>query len=216
MSNTIKCDQDNSTSVTVGNIEATESRFAHRNEDTMAQLKTLVGPEDHAQGRIDAPITLVEYGDYECPHCGRAYPIVKSLQRQFGNHLRFVFRNFPLRESHPHAEDAAETAEFAGAHGRFWEIHDAIFENQQRLSRRVLIELAGRLELDRYALEQSLARGEFRGRVQRDFSGGVRSGVNGTPTFFINSQRHDADFEFQTLSAAIRRALPLEYPKKNA
>ena len=181
----------------------------------MAQLKIIVGPEDHAQGLIDAPITLVEYGDYECPHCGHAYPIVKSLQRQFGDQMRFIFRNFPLRESHPHAEAAAETAEFAGAQGRFWEMHDAIFENQQQLSQRVFSELAERLELDARALEQSLVRAEFRDRVQRDFSGGVRSGVNGTPTFFINGQRHDGDFELQTLAAAIEHALPTGRPKKN-
>ena len=181
----------------------------------MAQLKIIVGPEDHAQGLIDAPITLVEYGDYECPHCGHAYPIVKSLQRQFGDQMRFIFRNFPLRESHPHAEAAAETAEFAGAQGRFWEMHDAIFENQQQLSQRVFSELAERLELDARALEQSLVRGEFRDRVQRDFSGGVRSGVNGTPTFFINGQRHDGDFELPTLAAAIEPALRPGRPKKN-
>jgi protein-disulfide isomerase len=181
----------------------------------MAQLKIIVGPEDHAQGRIDAPITLVEYGDYECSHCGHAYPIVKSLQRQFGDDLRFIFRNFPLRESHPNAEAAAETAEFAGVHGRFWETHDAIFENQQRLSQPLLFELAERIELDARTLEQSLVRGEFSDRVQRDFSGGVRSGVNGTPTFFINGQRHDGDFESQTLAAAIRHALPTGRPKKN-
>ena len=182
----------------------------------MAQLKKSVSPDDHVQGRIDAPVTLVEYGDYECSHCGRAYPIVKSLQQQFGDKLRFVFRNFPLRELHPHAQAAAETAEFAGVHGRFCEMHDAIFENQQRLSQRALIELAERLELDSGALEQSLRRGEFHGRVQRDFSDGVRSGVNGTPTFFINGERHDADFELQTLAAAIRHALPPERPEKSA
>src|SRR3989442_900661 len=126
--------QSRSTQVQMGLLKRSN---ACGNEDTMAQLKIIVDLEDHVQGRIDAPIKLVEYGDYECPHCGLAYPIVKSLQRQFGDHLRFIFRNFPLRESHPHAQAAAETAEFAGAHGRFWEMHDAIFENQQRLSQRV-------------------------------------------------------------------------------
>src|SRR5271155_277337 len=96
----------------------------------MAKLKTPVGPEDHTQGGPHAPVTLVEYGDYECPHCGMAYPIVKRVQKHFGSRLRFVFRNFPLKEMHPNAEPAAESAEFAGAQGRYWEMHDGIYANQ--------------------------------------------------------------------------------------
>jgi protein-disulfide isomerase len=174
----------------------------------MTKLRVAVSAEDHAQGPADAPVTLVEYGDYECPHCGHAYPIVKQLQKKFGAKLRFVFRNFPLRESHPHAEEAAETAEFAGAHGKFWEMHDLIYENQQALSDRMFVELAHRLKVDVQALAKSLKSGEFADRVQGDFSGGVRSGVNGTPTFFINGERHDADFELGTLTAAVNEALP--------
>ena len=170
----------------------------------MAKLKVPVGTDDHTQGPADAPVTLVEYGDYECPHCGHAYPIVKALQKRFGKRLRFAFRNFPLREIHPHAEAAAETAEFAATHGKFWEMHDLIFENQNSLSEQMLGELAHRLTLDRSALREALGSGAFAERVQRDFSGGVRSGVNGTPTFFINSQRHDGDFELQTLLQAIQ------------
>jgi len=173
----------------------------------MAKLKIPVGAADHAQGSADAPVTLVEYGDYECPHCGRAYPIVKALQKKFGKQLRFVFRNFPLSEMHPHALAAAETAEFAGAHGKFWEMHDLIYENQQRLSEQLLTELAQRLKLDGKALAKAREAGELTDRVQQDFSGGVRSGVNGTPTFFINGERHDADFEFETLVEALNEAL---------
>jgi protein-disulfide isomerase len=172
----------------------------------MAQLRVPVGSSDHVQGPADAPVTLVEYGDYECPHCGRAYPIVKALQKRFGNRLRFVFRNFPLREIHPHAEAAAETAEFAGEHKKFWEMHDLIFENQSALSERVLGELAQRLSLDVNALRESVRSGVFSERVARDFSGGVRSGVNGTPTFFINGARHDGSFDFATLAAGIQDA----------
>jgi protein-disulfide isomerase len=173
----------------------------------MSKLRVPVGPEDHAQGSADAPVTLVEYGDYECPHCGHAYPIVKQVQKHFGAKLRFVFRNFPLGEIHPHAVEAAEVAEFAGAHGKFWEMHDAIFEHQQNLSDRTFVELAHGLKLDVQALAKSLKDDEFAEKVQADFSGGARSGVNGTPTFFINGQRHDADFEYETLVAAINNAL---------
>lgn len=173
----------------------------------MAKLKVPVGPADHAQGPADAPVTLVEYGDYECSHCGHAYKIVKALQKRFGSQLRFVFRNFPLREIHAHAEAAAEAAEFAGKQGKFWEMHDLIFENQQDLSDALLSDLAKRLKLDARALARSLDIGEFAERVTTDFAGGVRSGVNGTPTFFINGQRHDADFELDTLGLAITEAL---------
>ena len=174
----------------------------------MAKLQIPVGTADHAQGPTDTPVTLVEYGDYECPHCGHAYPIVKALQKKFGKQLRFVFRNFPLRQIHPHAEAAAEAAEFAAEHAKFWEMHDLIFENQSALSEQMLGELAQRLGLDAHALRGALKSGAFSERVQRDFSGGVRSGVNGTPTFFINGQRHDRDFELETLIRAIGAALP--------
>ena len=172
----------------------------------MAKLKVPVGPDDHVQGPADAPVTLVEYGDYQCPHCGRAYPIVKALQKSFGQQLRFAFRNFPLREIHPYAEAAAETAEFAATHGKFWEMHDLIFENQNSLNEQMLGELAQRLRLDTRELREALESDAFVERVQKDFSSGVRSGVNGTPTFFINDQRHDGDFELETLREAISKA----------
>ena len=174
----------------------------------MTKLRVPVADTDHAQGSADAPVTLVEYGDYQCSHCGHAYPIVKDLQKRFGERLRFVFRNFPLREIHPQAEEAAETAEFAGEHGKFWEMHDAIFENQQSLGDNFFVQAAHRLKLDVQGLAKSLKSAEFAERVQADFSGGVRSGVNGTPTFFINGQRHDGDFELQTLTAAVNEILP--------
>jgi hypothetical protein len=111
-----------------GILEALEGLTKPRR--SMANLKPPVTSEDHIQGPEDAPVTLVEYGDYECPHCGRAYAIIKRVQKHFGKSLRFVFRNFPLSELHPQAESAAETAEFAGARGKFWEMHDLLFENQ--------------------------------------------------------------------------------------
>jgi protein-disulfide isomerase len=169
-------------------------------------LKVPVSTADHAQGPADAPVTLVEYGDYECPHCGHADTIVKALRKRFGNQLRFVFRNFPLREIHPNAEAAAEAAEYAATQHKFWEMHDLIFKNQQDLSDELLSDLAMRLKLDAQELASALETGEFAERVKTDFSGGVRSGVNGTPTFFINGQRHDADFELDTLVRAITKA----------
>jgi protein-disulfide isomerase len=169
----------------------------------MASLKTPVGTSDHIQGDADAPIVLVEYGDYECPHCGHAHPIVKRVQKHFGAKLAFVFRNFPLNQIHPNAETAAEAAEFAGAHERFWEMHDGIFENQQALGVPLLLELAEALKLSSQDLQLAIDEGKFTPRVRDDFRGGARSGVNGTPTFFINGRRHDATSEYDDLVAAI-------------
>ena len=172
----------------------------------MTKLKVPVTPDDHAQGPADAPVTLVEYGDYECPHCGHAYPIVQQIQEAFGDELRFVFRNFPLVNAHPHAELAAEAAEAAADQDKFWEMHDFLFENQESLSAATIAAGAEDLGLKMEPFLRQLETGAHRERIKRDFSGGVRSGVNGTPTFFINGVRHDADFEFETLAAAIRAA----------
>ena len=169
----------------------------------MSVLKVPVSSNDHIQGDEHALVTLVEYGDYECPHCGRAYHIVKALQKHYGPQLRFVFRNFPLTQIHPLAEPAAEAAEFAGTHKRFWEMHDGIYENQDRLSVRILSEMAERLGLTAERLRDALADHEFEPRIGKDFQGGVRSGVNGTPTFFINDVRHDGLYEFKDLVSAI-------------
>lgn len=173
----------------------------------MSTLKVAVSPTDHNQGDEQAACTLVEYGDYECPHCGRAYPIVKRIQKHFGKRLRFVYRNFPLTEMHPNAESAAESAEFAGIQGKFWEMHDSLFENQSRLGDELYLELAQELQLSPVELQTALAARTFKARVRADFTGGVRSGVNGTPTFFINGQRHDGSFEYEDLMEAIEEAL---------
>jgi protein-disulfide isomerase len=167
------------------------------------QLKVSVSAEDHVQGSEDAKVTLVEYGDYECPHCGRAYPVVKRLQEHFRDSLRFVFRNFPLTEMHPLAEPAAESAEFAATQGKFWEMHDGIYEHQSQLSLELLLSLAKKNGMDQRALTQALNSGTFQDRVKKDFMSGVRSGVNGTPTFFINGRRHDAQPDFESLANGI-------------
>jgi protein-disulfide isomerase len=173
----------------------------------MSKLSVPVSPLDHQQGGLDAPCTLVEYGDYQCPSCGTAYPLVKRVQKHFGKRLAFVFRNFPLTQMHQYAEAAAETAEFAGAHNKFWEMHDLLFENQTRLSAELFVELAQQLHLAPTQLRHALDKNEFLPRIRQDFSGGVRSGVNGTPTFFINGQRLDGGYDFNAIVDAVDLAL---------
>jgi len=175
---------------------------------THAPTLTLpVGPRDHAQGPESAALTLVEYGDYECPHCGRAYPIVKAVQKRLGARLRFVFRNFPLSEIHPHAENAALAAEAAGELGKFWEMHDALFENQGSLELNHLMSYAESLGLDAGAFSKHLKSRPLLERVREDFMSGVRSGVNGTPTFFIGGVRYDGPWDHADLAMALESAL---------
>jgi protein-disulfide isomerase len=161
---------------------------------------------DHIQGPADAAVTLVQYGDYECPYCGAAYPIIKQVQARMGERLRFVFRNFPITTSHPHAEQAAEAAEAAATQGRFWEMHDLLYENQERLRDQDLRGYAETLALDLDLFDLELAEHVHAERVREDFMSGVRSGVNGTPTFYINGVRHDDAYELETLLAALERA----------
>ncbi|HEY0322508.1 MAG TPA: thioredoxin domain-containing protein [Pyrinomonadaceae bacterium] len=171
-----------------------------------AKLTLPVGERDHVQGSPIAAVTLVEYGDFECPHCGAAHVTVKEIQQMLGDGLRFVFRHFPLTQIHPHAERAAEASEAAGAQGRFWEMHDLLFENQQTLDDRHLVFFAETLELDVVRFARELQAGVYRERVREDFMSGVRSGVNGTPTFFINGVRHDGQWDTESLLAGIERA----------
>jgi protein-disulfide isomerase len=161
---------------------------------------------DHIQGSATAAVTLVQYGDYECPYCGAAYPIIREVQSRMGDRLRFVFRNFPIPTSHPHAEQAAEAAEASDAQGRFWEMHDMLYENQRRLRDEDLLAYAERLELDVERFEKELEEHVHAERVHEDFMSGVRSGVNGTPTFYINGTRHDDSYEADVLLAAVERA----------
>jgi protein-disulfide isomerase len=161
---------------------------------------------DHIQGPADAPLTLLEYGDYECPYCGQAYPIVKQLQKQLGDRLRFVFRNFPITTAHPHSEQAAEAAEAANGQGRFWEMHDYLYEHQQHLDDSDLHAYAEQLGLDLDRFDRDLADHTYAERVREDFMSGVRSGVNGTPSFYINGIRHDTSYDYETLLSALERA----------
>ena len=170
----------------------------------MATLKAPITRNDNIRGPANAPITVVEYGDYECPHCGLAYPIVNQLQLSFSGRMRFVYRHFPLAEIHPHAEIAAESTEFAGAAGLFWEMHDALFENQSRLSITTIFLIGAELGLPETAMRNALETGQYRNKVRSDFMGGVRSGVNGTPAFFINGVRHDGPYDYASLVSAIQ------------
>jgi protein-disulfide isomerase len=158
-------------------------------------LKPEIGPADQTQGNEQAAIKLVEYGDYQCPHCGTAYSIIKEIQSTFGDQILFVFRNFPLQESHRYANIAAQAAEAAGKQGMFWEMHDAIFENQQQLNEDFIETLAEKLGLDMEQFEEDLNSEEISNKVEDDFESGVRSGVNGTPSFFINGSKFDGGAE---------------------
>ncbi len=172
-------------------------------------LRVPVGPEDHFLGPADAPVTLVEYGDYECPHCGRAHLVLQAILPQPGHEVRLAFRNFPLAEIHPHAQAAAEAAESVAAHGgndAFWEMHDLLFENQDALAPDDLLEYAKAAGVDPAVVAQDLSAGAMTARVRADFKGGVRSGVNGTPTFFVNGRRFDGNWDDPVAFAAALHA----------
>ncbi len=170
------------------------------------RLAVRVSDHDHIRGPASAPVTLVEYGDFECPNCGEAYPILKNLQVRMGSRLRFVYRNFPLTEIHPYAENAAEASEAAGAQGRFWAMHDILFENQDALDVRDLEKYAARIGLDLPRFQRDLAGHIYAGRVQQEYEGGLRSGVDGTPTFFINGERYDGSYDEESLFQACSEA----------
>jgi protein-disulfide isomerase len=163
-----------------------------------------VTPRDHLRGLPTAPITLVEYGDYECPHCGAAYPVVEAVRWRLASELRFVYRHFPLTRIHPHAERAAESAEAAGGQGKFWPMHERLFQHQDALDDENLVWQATLIGLDVARFTSELKSAEYLPRVREDFLGGVRSGVNGTPTFFINGFRYDGPHDADSLIAAIQ------------
>ncbi len=165
-----------------------------------------VGPRDHIIGPADAPVTVVEYGDYECPFCGQAHKVIAELIYRMPTTMRYAYRHFPLATVHSHAQQAAEAAEAAAAQGKFWEMHNMLFTNQQSLDLQSLIRYAGLLGLDLAPFTNDLAQHVHAPRIREDFLSGVRSGVNGTPTFFINGVRHDGSYDARTLSAVIQSA----------
>ena len=171
------------------------------------RLTVPVGERDHVVGPATAPVTIVEYGDYECPFCGAAHPVVKALQKALGDELRFAYRHFPLSQIHRHSFQAAEAAEAAGAQDRFWEMHDMLFEHQSRLDTQDLLAYAGALGLELEPFAEDLAEHRHAARVREDFLSGVRSGVNGTPTFFVNGVRHDGGYDLASMLEAVQLQL---------
>src|SRR2546421_6250624 len=172
-----------------------------------ALLTPPVGPRDHVLGPADARVTLVEDGDFECPFCGAAYPELKRVLGELGPKVRFVFRHFPLGEAHPHAPHAAEVAEAAAAQGTFWRMHDLLYQRQAALADEDLVAYARELGLDADRVRRELADHTHAARVREDFLSGVRSGVSGTPRFFINGRPHEEPGDAKTLAVALRRAL---------
>jgi protein-disulfide isomerase len=172
----------------------------------VSRLRVPISPEDHVQGNPRASVTLLEYGDFECPYCGAAYPVLREVQRRMGDNMRFAFRNFPLAESHPHALVAAEAAEAAGAQGQFWPMHDLLYEHQDALGLTQLRGYAQRLKLDVARFSKDLETHAFRPRIDESFRGGVRSGVNGTPTLFLHDTRYDGPLELEAILAALQLA----------
>ena len=171
-------------------------------------LKPPLSATDHTAGTANAHITLVEYGDYQCPHCAAADPVLRAIQHTFGADLRFAFRNFPLTESHPAAEPAAELAEYAAEHGKFWETHHAIFawsrkHGPQTFGVDAFVAIAESVGLDPRTALASVEQHRYLDRIRADFESGVRSGVNGTPTLFVNGQRYDGPVDEATLAKAL-------------
>lgn len=171
----------------------------------MNHLSIPVSAQDHSAGPANAPVTLVEYGDYQCPYCGEAYPVLKAVQQAMGNKLRFVFRNFPISEIHPHALHAAQFAEAAASVGKFWVAHDMLYERQQALDDRDLVAYGSIIGLDAAKLREAFD-GRFDEKIEADFMGGVHSGVNGTPSLFINGLRYDGERDVDSLVAALEQA----------
>ena len=173
----------------------------------MAKLKPAVHKEDHIQGNPQAAVVLTEYGDLECPHCGIAHTILKKLEAKYKSELALVFRHFPLSEAHPHALMAAVATEAAGRQGKFWEMHDMIFENQSKLSASFLLKTAESLQLNITAFKKDQADPKLAEKVDVDFESGIMSGVNGTPSFYINGVKYNDSYDFESMSEAIDHAI---------
>jgi protein-disulfide isomerase len=172
------------------------------------RLTEPVTERDHIRGPMNAPMTLVEYGDYECPACGAAYPLTEAIIDMLGDEMRFVYRHFPLMNIHPHAEHAAEAAEAAGAQDRYWEMHSTLFQNQDALENEDLARYAAGLHLNLNRFLQDLLQEAYADRIREDFRSGVRSGVNGTPAFFVNEERYDGPRDLKSMVAALNNAAP--------
>lgn len=173
----------------------------------MSTVTIKIAEKDHVYGSKSAPLELIEYGDYECPYCGLAYPIVKNIQHQFSDNLRFVFRNFPWSKIHPHAFAAAVASEAAAMQNAFWEMHDLLFENQKMLSKENFLLFADKIGLDIEQFQEDLQRPELATKVREDFEEGVRLAVNRTPTFFLNGKRYEGHLHEDQLLTFIKEEL---------
>jgi protein-disulfide isomerase len=173
----------------------------------MARLKPPVSIQDHIKGTLQAPVILVEYGDFQCPYCGAAHPILKEIEKIYKDQMAFVFRHFPLAESHPYAQAAAVAAEAAANQDRFWQMHDLIFENQLNLSPDTLLLLAEALKLNIKSFQKDIKDTKLIEKVEADFESGIISGVNGTPSFYINGAKFNGSYDKHSLSHAIENAL---------
>jgi protein-disulfide isomerase len=177
---------------------------------SLDKLSLPVTRRDHHVGPLNSAAQLLEYGDFECPFCGEAQPLVAAIRQAMGKSLCFAFRNFPLTNMHPHAEAAAEAAEAAGSQGKYWEMHDTLYQNQEALEINDIAEYAAALGLDSERLIAEVMSRVHESRVREDFSSGVRSGVNGTPTFFINGVRYDGPRELDAMILALSE--PATFP----
>lgn len=167
----------------------------------MSSLQVPVSDSDHTLGPANAGLVLVEYGDYQCPYCGVAHGVVQQIRHELGDAVRVVFRNFPLTNAHPQALPAAMVAEYAGQHGKFWQAHDALYDNQQQLGPAFYTQLLETLQLPLQGLEEALQNNTFGARIRQDMQSGERSGVDGTPAFFLNGQRFNVRQSYDELFA---------------
>lgn len=172
-----------------------------------SELAEPVTRRDHVRGPRNAAVTLVEYGDFECPYCGQAHAILRAVEQEMGNHIRLVFRHFPLTNIHPYAEHASEAAEAAGTQGHFWEMHDLLFENQDALADEDLVRYGAELLLDVRRVADEIVSGAYAERIREDIMTGMRSGVEGTPTFFINGARYVGELDIYAMLEALQAEL---------
>lgn len=169
------------------------------------QLKNSVDQRDHIQGIKTAPLQLLEYGDYQCPSCGDSYLVVKEVVRELGNDIVFIFRNFPLTDIHPNSFNAALAAEAAGLQNKFWEMYDLLFQHQGNLNDGDLFRFANQLDLDMVRFEQDIRNRRLSSKIEEDISIGLQNGVSGTPTFFINGEKYQGDWENGELIEYLKR-----------
>jgi formate-nitrite transporter family protein len=178
----------------------------------VSQLTPPVSERDHVQGSVEARVTLVEYGDYECPHCGALHPVIGAARKAFGGNLRFAFRHFPLRSSHPHALAAAKAAEAAGEQGRFWDMHHRLYQRQTQLEDEDLLRHARKIGLDAARFQRELSARTHEVRIREDLASAAQSGAGGTPSLFINGELHQGPLDRDEVFAALARAAVAAIP----